>query len=81
MHYWRNQGDVNFSGSTTMSKTAQLNLPLSCRLTRTFPELYIAGNSPAAQHLSMTQGSCWMQLPDTPERVLAVTQVLQKAKR
>lgn len=66
--YWRNEGEVNFSGKYYSIENGKLNTPFVSP-DRTFPELYIAGNSSAAQRLSITQGSCWMQLPDTPERV------------
>jgi len=80
--YWRNQGDVNFSGKYYNVENGKLNTPF-VSTERTFPELYIAGNSSAANTSSMTQGSCWMQLPDTPERVASRSrQVLcRKAKR
>src|SRR5262245_26250690 len=66
--YWRNQGDVNFSGKYYTIENGRLNTPFMSP-ERTFPELYIAGNSHAAQRLSITQGTCWMQLPDAPDRL------------
>jgi alkanesulfonate monooxygenase len=47
----------------------------------TFPELFIAGSSAPAQRLSITQGSCWMQVADAPKRLAPqVDQVLQHGK-
>jgi len=78
--YWRNQGEVNFSGKYYSIENGKLNTPFMST-ERTFPELYIAGNSLAAQRLSTTQGSCWMQLPDTPEKLAPrAQQVLQEGK-
>jgi len=78
--YWRNEREVNFSGKYYSIENGRLNTPFRSA-DRTFPELYIAGNSSAAQRLSITQGSCWMQLPDTPERLaLRAQQVLREGK-
>ncbi len=78
--YWRNEGDVNFSGKYYSIENGKLNTPFISS-DRTFPELYIAGNSSAAERLSITQGSCWMQLPDTPERLASQSyHVLQQGK-
>jgi alkanesulfonate monooxygenase len=78
--YWRNKGEVNFSGKYYNIENGKLNTPF-VSADRTFPELYIAGNSHAAQRLSITQGSCWMQLPDAPERLASTApQVLRHGK-
>src|SRR5438132_1043841 len=34
---------------------------------RDFPELFIAGNSTQARDLAVSQGTIWMQIPNTPE--------------
>jgi alkanesulfonate monooxygenase len=36
---------------------------------RTEPEIYVSGHSEQAQHLALTQGSCWLRLIDTPEKL------------
>lgn len=78
--YWRNEGEVNFTGKHYNIENGKLNTPFVSS-DRTFPELYIAGNSSAAQRLSITQGTCWMQLPDTPERLASrAFHVLQQGK-
>lgn len=78
--YWRNPCEVNFSGKYYSLEHGRLNTPFMAA-ERSFPELYIAGNSAAAQRISITQGSCWMQLPDTPERLACRAQpVLQQGK-
>jgi alkanesulfonate monooxygenase len=78
--YWGDQDEVNFSGKHYRVEHGKLNTPF-ISAERTSPELYIAGNSSAAQRLSMTQGSCWMQLPDTPEKVASRSRrVLQQGK-
>jgi alkanesulfonate monooxygenase len=66
--FWRRDGDVNFNGKFYQIENGKLNTPFISD-ERTFPELFIAGNSPPAQQLAITQGSCWMRLADTPERL------------
>jgi alkanesulfonate monooxygenase len=78
--YWRSEGEVNFSGKYYSIENGRLNTPFVSP-DRTFPELFIPGNSSAAERLSITQGSCWMRLPDTPERLASQSHnVLQKGK-
>lgn len=35
------------------------------------PEIYVSGHSEQAQHLALAQGSCWLRLIDTPEKLSA----------
>ena len=78
--YWRNDGEVNFSGKYYSIENGKLNTPFVSP-DRTFPELFIAGNSSGAERVSISQGSCWMRLPDTPERLaLQAYNVLRKGK-
>jgi alkanesulfonate monooxygenase len=35
------------------------------------PEIYVSGHSDQAQHLALAQGSCWLRLIDTPEKLSA----------
>ena len=78
--YWRNDGEVNFSGKYYSIENGKLNTPFVSP-DRSSPELFIAGNSSAAERVSISQGSCWMRLPDTPERLaLQAYNVLQKGK-
>jgi alkanesulfonate monooxygenase len=35
------------------------------------PEIYVSGHSEQAQQLALTQGSCWLRLIDTPEKLSA----------
>jgi alkanesulfonate monooxygenase len=66
--FWRNAGDVNFAGKHYSIEHGRLNTPFQSP-DRTFPELLIAGQSAAAQRLSVSQGTCWMRLADTPARL------------
>lgn len=78
--FWRGEGEVNFSGKYYRIENGQLNTPFVSD-ERTFPELYIAGSSPPAQRLAVTQGSCWMRLADAPETLrLSVEPILVQGK-
>jgi len=68
--FWKNDGEVNFAGRYYCIEHGRVNTPFQSP-TRTFPELLIAGQSAAAQRLSVSQGTCWMRLADTPARVAA----------
>jgi alkanesulfonate monooxygenase len=68
--FWRSDGDVNFAGRYYSIEHGRLNTPFQSAQ-RMFPELLIAGGSAAAQRLSVSQGTCWMRLADTPARLAA----------
>jgi alkanesulfonate monooxygenase len=67
---WKDGRDVSFRGKYYEIEHGRVNTPFRSA-DRTSPEIYIAGNSPAAQRLSIAQGSCWMRPPDLPEKVAA----------
>ena len=67
---WADDRDVTFEGKHYRVEHARLNTPF-VSTQRRFPETYIAGNSPPARALSLTRGSCWMRLTDTPDKVAA----------
>lgn len=66
--FWRGDGPVNFDGTYYRIENGELNTPFISE-TRTFPYLFIGGGSDAARTLAISQGSCWMRMADTPERV------------
>ena len=65
---WRREGPVTFEGAHYRVEAAQLNTPYVSP-DRDFPEIFIAGNSPQAKALAISQGTCWMQIAETPERI------------
>jgi alkanesulfonate monooxygenase len=78
--FWKDGRDVSFRGKYYEIEHGRVNTPFTST-NRTFPEIYIAGNSPAARRLSISQGSCWMRPPDLPEKVAAdVGPVLKSGK-
>ena len=78
--FWRNPAEVNFAGRHYTIERGRVNTPFVSP-DRSFPELHIAGNSPAAQRLAISQGTCWMRLADAPARIAAETPpVLQSGR-
>jgi alkanesulfonate monooxygenase len=65
---WESRGEVNYSGKYYRIEKASLKTPFVSP-DRSFPEIIIGGGSTAAQELATKQGTCWMQLADTPERI------------
>lgn len=66
--FWRREGSVDYDGRYYRIENAVLNTPFVSP-TRRHPEIFIAGGSEAARDLAIRQGTCWMRLADTPERV------------
>ena len=66
--FWANNGEVSFSGKYCRIERGKLFTPFLAP-DRTAPEIYVSGHSEQAQHLALTQGSCWVRLIDTPEKL------------
>lgn len=69
--FWESNGEVNYSGKHYRIEKGSLKTPFISP-DRTFPEIIIGGGSSAAQQLATKQGTCWMQLADTPEKIRSV---------
>ena len=65
--FWEG-GDVNFSGKHYRVEKGSLKTPFVAPK-RTFPEIIVGGGSAASQQLAIRQGTCWMQLADTPDKI------------
>ncbi len=68
--FWANNGDVNFAGKYCRVEKGKIYTPFQAP-NRTMPEIYVSGHSDQAQHLAMSQGSCYLRLIDTPEKLSA----------
>ena len=66
--FWANNGDVNFTGKYCRVEKGKIYTPFQSP-TRSEPEIYVSGHSEQAQHLATTQGSCYLRLIDTPEKL------------
>lgn len=66
--FWKSKDEVNFEGKYYTVEKGKLSTPFIAT-ERSFPEIFIAGSSAPAQRLAVRQGTCWMRLADTPERI------------
>src|SRR5215213_8851380 len=66
--FWANNGEVNFKGQYCHVEKGTIYTPFQAP-DRKAPEIYVSGHSEQAQHLAMSQGSCWLRLIDTPEKL------------
>ena len=66
--FWRNDGEVNFDGKYCRVEGGKLLTSFSAP-DRSTPEIYISGHSEQAQQLALVQGSSWLRLIDTPEKL------------
>ena len=66
--FWDNSGEVNFSGKYCRIEKGKIFTPFQAP-DRTRPEIYVSGHSEQAQHLALSQASCYLRLIDTPEKL------------
>jgi alkanesulfonate monooxygenase len=69
--FWANNGDVNFDGKYCHVEKGKIYTPYQAA-DRSSPEIYVSGHSEQAQHLALTQASCYLRLIDAPEKLSAV---------
>jgi alkanesulfonate monooxygenase len=65
--FWEDS-EVNYSGKHYHIEKGSLKTPFVAP-DRRFPEIIIGGGSAPAQQLAISQGTCWMQMADTPEKI------------
>lgn len=68
--FWAGNGDANFTGKYCRVEKGKIYTPFQAP-DRKAPEIYVSGHSQQAQHLALSQGSCWLRLIDTPEKLSA----------
>jgi alkanesulfonate monooxygenase len=66
--FWNSEEEVNFQGRYYRVEKGKLNTPFFSPH-RNRPEIYVAGNSQSAQRVALSQGTCWMRFPESPERL------------
>lgn len=67
---WRRDGPVQFDGRYFKVEGARINTPFIAP-DRSFPEIFIAGNSRQAQELAIREGTLWMRMADAPQAMRA----------
>jgi alkanesulfonate monooxygenase len=69
--FWRADGEVDFHGRHYQVEGGKLSTPFLAT-DRTAPEIYISGHSEASEQLAYSQGTCWLRVADTPEKLQPV---------
>jgi alkanesulfonate monooxygenase len=69
--FWRANGEVDFAGKHYRVERGKLHTPFVAP-DRTAPEIYISGHSAASEQLAYSQGTCWLRVADTPEKLQPV---------
>lgn len=66
--FWANNGGVDFDGKYCHVEKGKIYTPFQAP-DRSAPEIYVSGHSEQALHLAQSQGSCYLRLIDTPEKI------------
>ncbi|MFN2533452.1 MAG: LLM class flavin-dependent oxidoreductase [Pyrinomonadaceae bacterium] len=66
--FWQGNGEVDFDGKYYRVERGMLNTPFLAP-DRTAPEIYVSGHSAASEQLAYSQGTCWLRVADTPEKL------------
>ena len=69
--FWRGRGEVDFAGNHYRVERGILHTPFQAP-DRSVPEIYVSGHSEQAQRLASSQGSCWLRVVDSPEKLQPV---------
>jgi alkanesulfonate monooxygenase len=78
--FWRRDGDVHFDGAHYRVEGGKLNVPFLAP-DRSYPELFIGGNSALAADLAIRHGDCLWRMPEPVEAMGPLTErVLQAGK-
>ena len=68
--FWRGNGEADFEGKYYRVEQGKLHTPFVAT-DRIAPEIYISGHSESSERLACSQGSCWLRVIDTPEKLKA----------
>jgi alkanesulfonate monooxygenase len=74
---WKGEAEVDFSGVYYRIEKGSLKTPFVSS-ERRFPEIFVGGGSAQAQRLAVSQGTCWMQLADAPEKLSREVSAVRK---
>ena len=69
--FWKNDGEVDFDGRYYRVEKGKLHTPFTAP-GRTAPEIYVSGHSEKSEQLAYAQGTCWLRVIDTPEKLQPV---------
>lgn len=66
--FWQKKDEVNFDGKYYHVERGKLHTPFLAPK-RIAPEIYVSGHSEQSARLACAQGSCWLRVADTPEKL------------
>jgi len=66
--FWKASGEVDFKGKYYRVERGRLHTPFLSPH-RKAPEIYISGHSEQSERLAEAQGSCWLRVVDTPQKL------------
>jgi alkanesulfonate monooxygenase len=69
--FWRSEDEVNFDGKHYRVEKGRLATPF-VGTDRTRPEIYVSGHSERSELLAYSQGSCWLRVAETLEKLAPI---------
>ena len=71
--FWRRNGEVNFEGDYYRLENGKLLTPFVAP-NRISPRIYVSGHSERSERLACNQGTCWLRVIDTPEKLRPIVE-------
>lgn len=78
--FWRGEPEVDFEGKHYRVQRGRIHTPFLAGQ-RTGPEIYISGHSEPAERLALAQGTCFLRVADTPQKLRAKVAHVRKHGR
>ncbi|NQZ09752.1 MAG: LLM class flavin-dependent oxidoreductase [Algicola sp.] len=75
--FWRNNEPVTFAGKHCQLEGGRIHTPYIApegASNHKAPEIFVSGHSKGAEQLALNQGTCWLRLIDTPEKLLPLVE-------
>lgn len=69
--FWDGHEEVNFDGKHYRVEQGRLATPF-IHADRARPEIYVSGHSERSEALAYSQGSCWLRVAETPEKLAPI---------
>jgi alkanesulfonate monooxygenase len=76
--FWNGDQDVSFNGKHYRVEQGRLATPFVAAETRLIdsdrarPDIYVSGHSERSEQLAYSQGSCWLRVAETPEKLAPI---------
>lgn len=69
--FWRGEEEVNFAGRHYRVEQGKLATPFVAS-DQWRPEIYVSGHSERSEALAYSQGTCWLRVAETPEKLTPI---------